>query len=401
MSTPSPQLARRIEGMSGNVIREILKLTQQPDVISFAGGLPSPDSFPVEALQRITAAGFGPTFHSLLQYATTEGYGPLREFLAQWVEDRGIKASPDEICILTGSQQGIDLACKALLNPSDVVLVERPTYLAALQIIRLYEGRAVAVPGDEHGMDPEALKAAIAKERPKLIYLVPTFRNPSGETWSVERRRQIVEIAAEAGVTIIEDDPYGLLRYDGPHLPTVKSFDPGNTVIYLGSFSKIVSPGLRVGYAIAHPSILRPMTIGKQAVDVHTTTYSQWLINEFCRSAELEPHLDRVKKDYKFKRDRMLQAIETHFPPGVRWTRPEGGLFLWVTLPPGASSTALLEESVKQKVAFIPGTPFFTDGSGDNAMRLNFSNSTPEQIDQGISRMGKVLSEWLTTLHNS
>lgn len=381
--------------MSGNAIREILKLTQQPDVISFGGGLPSPDSFPVRSLERIVAGGFGPTFASLMQYATTEGYPPLLEFLATWVKERGIDATPDQICALTGSQQGIELACKALLDPGDAVLVESPTYLAALQVIRLYQGRPVSVACDQEGMSPDALREAIKKERPKLIYVVPTFRNPSGETWSADRRREIAQLAAEAGVPIVEDDPYGLLRYDGEPVPALKAMDPGENVIYLGSFSKIISPGLRVGYAIAPPSLLRPMVIGKQAVDVHTSTLSQWIVSEFCRSAEFTEHIERVRADYRVKRDAMLRALETHFPGGVHWTRPEGGLFLWVTLPEGASTSMLLREALKERVAFIPGTPFFADGSGENTMRLNFSNATLEKIEEGISRIGKVLAQWI------
>lgn len=385
-----------MHGVSGNVIREILKLTQQPDIISFAGGLPSPDSFPVSELERIIEGGFGETFASLLQYATTEGYTPLREFIASWVTDRGIRTNSEQICTLTGSQQGIDLACKAFLNPGDVVLVEKPTYLAALQIIRLYEGRVVPVEGDHHGMLPAALEAAIEKERPKMIYLVPTFRNPSGESWSPERRKMVVQLAAKAGIKIIEDDPYSPLLYDGKPLPAVKSFDPQDTVIYLGSFSKIVSPGLRVGYAIADESLLRPMIIGKQSTDVHTSTYSQWIVDRFCRSDQFDRHIHRVCTDYKMKRDRMIEQMKKHFPSGVHWTLPNGGLFLWVTLPQGYSATALLDVAIDEKVAFIPGTPFFSDGSGDNTMRLNFSNATLEQIDQGVGRLGKVLKEWLT-----
>lgn len=392
MTAANITFARRMEGMSGNVIREILKLTQQPDVISFAGGLPSPDSFPTAAVKRIID-GIGDEYVRLLQYATTEGYPPLREFIAEWVKDRGIQATPDQVAMLTGSQQGIDLACKALLDPGDVVLVERPTYLTALQVIRMYQARAVSVPGDEHGMDPDALAQAIQEHRPKMIYLVPTFRNPSGETWNLERRRMVVDLAARAGVVIVEDDPYGLLRYSGTPVPAVKALDTAGCVIYLGSFSKIVAPGLRVGYAIAEPELLRKLVIGKQTADVHSTNLSQYVVNAFCRSEEFPGHIESIKANYGQKRDHMLQLMKEHFPESATWTRPDGGLFVWVTLPDGISTTRLLERAVEDKVAFIPGTPFFPDGGGDNTMRLNFSNASFEQIDIGIARLGRVIRE--------
>lgn len=392
MTAANISFAQRMEGMSGNVIREILKLTQQPDVISFAGGLPSADSFPTAAVKRIIE-GIGDEFLGLLQYATTEGYPPLREFIADWVKDRGIQATPDQVAMLTGSQQGIDLACKALLDPGDVVLVERPTYLTALQVIGMYQARAVAVPGDEHGMSPDALAQAIREHRPKMIYLVPTFRNPSGETWSPERRQMVAEIAADAGVVIVEDDPYGILRYSGTPVPAVKAFDSAGCVIYLGSFSKIVSPGLRVGYAIASPALLHKLVVGKQTADVHSTNISQYVVNAFCRSEEFAGHIESIKASYGQKRDRMLAAMEEHFPKEATWTRPDGGLFVWVSLPEGISTTSLLEKAVQDKVAFIPGTPFFPDGSGDNTMRLNFSNATFEQIDTGIARLGRVIHQ--------
>ena len=392
MNAASIRFARRMEGMSGNVIREILKLTQQPDIISFAGGLPSADSFPSAEIKRIIDE-VGDEIVSLLQYATTEGYPPLREYIADWVKDRGIQATADQVTLLTGSQQGIDLACKALLDPGETVLVERPTYLTALQVINMYQGRAVAVPGDADGMLPDALVQAIEEHRPKMIYLVPTFRNPSGETWSLERRRMVVDIAAKAGIVIVEDDPYGTLRYSGEPVPSVKAFDTAGCVIYLGSFSKIVSPGLRVGYTIAAPELLRKLVIGKQTSDVHTSNLSQYVVNAFCRSDRFPRHLDSIKTTYGQKRDRMLAAMEEHFPESVEWTRPDGGLFVWVTLPEGVSTTPLLERAVDEKVAFIPGTPFFCDGAGENTMRLNFSNATFEQIDVGIARLGRVIKE--------
>lgn len=393
------RFARRMEGMSGNVIREILKLTQSSDVISFAGGLPSPESFPADALRQVAAETFSGDLTALLQYSTSEGYPPLREFIAAWVKRTGITAQADDVLILTGSQQGIDLACKALLDPGDVVLVEEPTYLAALQILQLYQAKVVPVRGDASGMDMEALDRAIAEHRPKMIYVIPTFRNPSGETWSQERREQLARRAESAGIYVVEDDPYGALRYEGEPLPSVKSFDAAGRVVYLGSFSKIVSPGLRLGFAIAPPRLLRNMVIGKQATDVHTSNLSQRLVYAFAASGGLEPHIERVSAIYKEKRDVMLQAIERSFPKGANWTRPEGGLFIWVQLGGGVSTEKLLPVAVeKERVAFIPGTPFFVDGSGENTMRLNFSNATIADIQEGIARLGRVLERALASV---
>lgn len=392
--TPFP-FAKRMDGLTGNAIREILKLTQSPDVISFAGGLPSADSFPADAIRRISADLMAKDLAGLLQYSTTEGYPPLRAFIAEWVKERGIEASPDEVLLLTGSQQGIDLACRAFLDPGDTVLVERPTYLAALQLFRLYQARVEAVPTDAAGMDIEALERAIVQHRPKLIYLVPTFRNPSGETWSAPRRQAAAALARRYGVIIVEDDPYSSLRYEGSPVPAVAAYAEGGHVIYLGSFSKIVAPGLRVGYAVAHPEILRRLVIGKQAADVHTSNYSQAVVARFCTSGALSGHIEKVCALYRTRRDCMLEAMARHFPAGARWTRPEGGLFVWVTLPEGISTAQKLPEAIEERVAFIPGDPFFHDGTGQNTMRLNFSNASLEQIESGIERLGRVLSRAL------
>jgi len=392
------RFAQRMLGMSGNVIREILKLTQEPDVISFAGGLPSPESFPADALREITERLLRGPLEGLLQYSTSEGFPPLRELIAARSNQAGIKAGPDNVLILTGSQQGIDLAAKALLDPGDVVLVEEPTYLAALQIFQLYQAKIVPVPGDASGMDMAALDEAIAKHNPKIIYVIPTFRNPSGETWSHDRREDLARRAARSGAYVVEDDPYGALRYDGQALPPVKAFDEAGRVVYLGSFSKIISPGLRVGYAVAAPDLLRRMVIGKQATDVHTSNLSQRLVYEFCASGLLEPHLERVRKIYGEKRDAMLAAIERCFPAGAQWTRPQGGLFIWARLADGISTEKLLPIAVeRERVAFIPGSPFYVDGSGANTMRLNFSNASIDGINEGIARLGRVLERALAS----
>lgn len=385
-------MADRMQGMSGNIIREILKLTQKPDIISFAGGLPSPDSFPVEELRQIAGDIFAgdPGF---LQYGTTEGLPELRESLAAWVAEVGIDAHSDQVLILTGSQQGIDLACKALLNPGDTVIVERPTYLAAIQIFKMYGANIVAVPGDERGMDLEALAEAAAAHRAKMVYIISNFQNPSGITWSLEKRQQLAALADELGFIIVEDDPYGRLRYSGSSEPAVSGLNRLKRSLYLGSFSKVVSPGLRIGYAVGPAPLIRAMVIGKQGTDVHSSNLSQRIVLELMRRGILARHIPKICAQYGMKRDVMLSALAEHLPAQVSWTKPAGGLFIWVTLPQKYSVTKLLERAVEEKVAFIPGIPFFLDGSGDNCMRLNFSNASPEQIRTGIARIAKVIAE--------
>jgi 2-aminoadipate transaminase len=389
-------LAKRMENMSGNVIREILKLTQQSQVISFAGGLPSPETFPAEKLADITERIIKDNSkNNVLQYGTTEGYMPLREYIAQWVIERGVKANTEEVIILSGSQQGIDLACTAFLNPGDCMLVERPTYLSVLQILKMHQITPVHLSSDEYGVDPQALKEAIAKYNPRVLYLVPTFRNPSGESIALHRRQEIVEIAKKNNLLIIEDDPYGLLRYSGQAIPVMKGLDDEGNVLYLGSFSKIVSPGLRVGYAVGRPEILRPMVIVKQGADVHTSNLTQCIVSTFCREGNLPSHIESICKLYKVKRDYMLSMLDKYFPKKAVWTHPEGGLFIWVSLPGDIDTNKLLPKAVDKGVAFIPGTPFFADGGGNNCMRLNFSCASKEEIEKGIKSLAEVIAEAL------
>ncbi|HEX6971990.1 MAG TPA: PLP-dependent aminotransferase family protein [Limnochordia bacterium] len=392
--------AARMRGASGNAIREILKLTQQSGVISFAGGMPSPSSFPTAALERLASRILHEEGPRVLQYGITEGDPELRAIVADKLLVRGIRASADDILILTGSQQGIDLLFKALIDPGDLVVVERPTYLAVLQIARAYEAEVVSIPIDEMGIRLDALEALLAKRRPKILYTVPTFQNPSGVSLAADRRRRLAQLAAEHGFVVIEDDPYADLRFEGEPVPAIKASDaaPGH-VVYLGSFSKIISPGLRVGYAVAPPDLYRAMAVGKQGTDVHTSNLSQRLIAAFCRSGELEPHIARIAAECRQKRDRMLAALDEHMPAGSTWTRPGGGLFVWVTLPEGLHATALLAAAVEKSVAFVPGEPFFApDALGEPALaalasrtlRLNFSNATVDDIDTGIARLGAV-----------
>ncbi|MBT9156151.1 MAG: 2-aminoadipate transaminase [Firmicutes bacterium] len=386
------RFARRLRNMQGNVIREILKLTQQPDIISFAGGLPAPDSFPAEELAEI-ARQVLQNDRSILQYGTTEGYGPLREFVADWVKGVGITAKAEDVMITSGSQQGIDLIAKAMLDPGEKVVVESPTYLAAIQILRTYETSFAVVHNDHAGVLVDELEAAIAKEKPKLAYLVPTFQNPTGITLSVARRRAIGEMLGRHEVILIEDDPYGRLNFTGELLPAIKSFDESHQIAYFGSFSKIISPGLRVGFAIAPPPLLRKMVIGKQGTDIHTCNLSQAMVYEFCRRGLLEPHIARVARGYSRKL-KVMQECLALLPEGIKWTEPEGGLFIWGELPPHIDAVKLLELAVREKVAFIPGESFFVEGGGKNTLRLNFSNATEANIRLGFSRLAKALAEY-------
>lgn len=392
---PNYQFATRMQNVSGSVIREILKLTQQPDIISFAGGLPSPDSFPNEELAEIAREVIKGKGSSVLQYGTTEGFDSLRGFVADWVKRRGIEAGPENVLITSGSQQGIDLLAKAFLNPGDAVVVESPTYLAALQIFRTYQASFEVVPTDRHGVIPERAAEVLSRTNAKLFYLVPTFQNPTGVTLSGDRRQEVVRLAEETGTVLIEDDPYGELRYTGEELPAMKSYDRDGHVVYLGSFSKIISPGLRLGFAVAPTEIHQKMTIGKQATDVHSSNLSQAIVYEYCRRGLLPEHIQKIRKEYGAKREAMLAALKANLPPEATWTEPDGGLFLWVTLPDGCSSVELLKEAVQRKVAFIPGESFFAEGGGVNTMRLNFSHASFQDIEVGISRLGAVIKEFL------
>jgi 2-aminoadipate transaminase len=390
--------------MSGSVIRELLKLTEQADVISFAGGLPAPEVFPVaeftDAADRVLH-DFGA---KALQYSPTEGYLPLREMIARHTERFGLHITPDNIMITSGSQQALDLLGKVFINPGDRILVESPTYLGALQAWNAYGAEYVAVPLDEDGMDTDALECAL-RVGPKFIYALPNFQNPAGVTLAMERRRRLVEMADRYGVPIVEDDPYGQLRFEGEHLPALVVLDGcglhngdfcyrGN-VIYLSTFSKILAPGIRLAWVVAPPEVIGKLVQAKQGTDLNTATLNQMVAYEVARGGFLDEHMQLIRRVYRERRDAMLDAMQRHFPHGVHWTRPQGGLFLWVTLPQGMDSTELLRAALKEKVAFVPGASFHPGGGGQNTMRLNFSNATPEKIREGIARLGGVLHDSL------
>ena len=401
MQTPwDHRYAARTQRIGSSAIRELLKLTEQPDIISFGGGLPAPDVFPLdefrEACDRVLRE-HGP---EALQYSTTEGYLPLREQIARHSARYNLLVEPENILLTSGSQQALDLIGKIFINRGDHILVEDPSYLGALQAWNAYGAQYVTVPVDKQGMNTELLEEAL-RAGPKFIYVLPNFQNPTGVTLSLERRRKLVELADRYGVPIIEDDPYGQLRFEGDHLPAVVTLDDqfrnnhgkcyhGN-VIYLSTFSKTLSPGLRLGWVVAPAEVIRKLVQAKQGTDLHTATFNQLVAYEVSRGGFLDQHVKLIRRVYKERRDVMLAAMDRYFPSEVDWTQPEGGLFLWGVIPEYLNSADVLKDAIKHKVAFVPGAPFYPNGGGHNTMRINFSYASPEKIQEGISRLGEVL----------
>jgi 2-aminoadipate transaminase len=388
--------ARRAEGMRASDIREILKVTAQPEVISLAGGLPAPELFPIDEYRRAFEWVLEADGASALQYGPSEGYRPLREFLAQRLTRFGMSCTADDVLITNGSQQALDLIGKLFLDPGDQVMLERPTYLGALQAFNQYQPRYAVVGMDEDGMCVDDVERVLAREpRIKFIYAIPNFQNPTGRSMSLERRRRLVELASQYGVPIVEDDPYGELRYEGEHLPTLKSLDTTGSVIYLGTFSKILAPGLRLGWIVAAPEALEVFLHGKQPTDLHTGMVQQMATYEVCKNGFVDSQVERIKAFYKERRDVMLRALEEHFPSSAHFTRPAGGLFVWAELPESVDTRELLVDAVKDKVAFVPGQGFHPDNTGTNTMRLNFSNVPPDQLREGVRRLGHAINQRL------
>ena len=381
--------SRRMSRAKPSAIREILKVTERTDVLSFAGGLPAPEAFPVEAIARahaqVLASAAAP---AALQYGPTEGFGPLRAWIAGRMAGRGIRCRPEQVLITAGSQQGIDLVGKALLDEGDTVVVENPSYLAALQAFESYEARFEVVGSDDDGMRVDELERLLSRSRPKLIYLVPNFQNPRGTTLSLERRERLAELAAEHHVPVLEDDPYGELRYRGEKLPAVAAIDPAAPVIYLSSFSKTLAPGLRLGWVVADEKTIRMLTVAKQAADLHSGSLAQHATARLLETFDYDAHLRTICALYGARCEVMLAAIERSFPRGATWTRPEGGLFVWAQLPGGLDTGALLPAAMEERVAFVPGAPFFAAAPDRSTLRLNFSNRPPELIAEGIARLG-------------
>lgn len=406
MATPwYNRYALRTEGMGSSVIRELLKLTEQPDVISFAGGLPAPEMFPVEEFKQASDKVLAEFGAKALQYGATEGYFPLRSLIVQQMARYGIHAKEDNVLLTSGSQQALDMIGRLLINPGDKVLTESPTYLGALQAWSAYQARYVTVPIDQDGMRTELLEEAL-RSGPKFMYILPNFQNPGGVTLALERRMKLVQMADHYGIPLVEDDPYGQLRYSGEHLPPLVVLDhehlesrasdghgyfEGN-VIYTSTFSKTLAPGLRLGWIVAPVEVIKRCVQAKQGMDLHTSSFVQMVAYEVAKDGFLEQHVRRIRQVYAHRRDVMLAAMERYFPEEVQWTRPAGGLFLWAWMPEGMDAAALLKVAVDtQRVAFVPGHAFYPDGQGKNTMRLNFSNAAPEMIEEGIRRLGAVL----------
>jgi len=395
----SQRYALRTQRMQSSIIRELLKLTEKPDLISFAGGLPAPEVFPIEQFKVATQRVLADAGWRSLQYSATEGFGKLREMIARHMGRYGIEVKSENILITSGSQQALDLIGRVFLNPGDRIVVERPTYLGALQSWNAYQAEYQGIPMDDDGMRIDALEMAL-RSGPKFVYALPNFQNPSGVTLCLSRRRQLVKMADEWGVPIVEDDPYGQLRFEGDHLPSLAVLDAesrdgkqytGN-VIYLSTFSKTLAPGIRLGWIVAPVEVISKLVQSKQGSDLHSSTFIQMVAYEVARGGFLDRHVKHIRSVYRVRRDAILAALRRHMPPGVRWTKPEGGLFIWVTVPEGIDTWELLHEAVEHNVAFVPGAAFYDDGSGKNTMRLNFSNATPQQIEEGIERLGQVLA---------
>jgi 2-aminoadipate transaminase len=392
--------ADRTEGMRASDIREILKVTAQPDVISLAGGLPAPELFPIDEYRRAFEWVLESDGAVALQYGPSEGYRPLRTLLAERLSGFGMPATPDDVLVTNGSQQALDLMGKIFLNPGDTVLVEKPTYLGALQAFNQYQATYAVVPMDEDGMRVDEVERTLSSQRTtgqriKFIYALPNFQNPTGRTMSLERRQRLVELANHFGVPIVEDDPYGELRYEGQALPTLKALDRHDSVIYLGTFSKILAPGFRLGWILASPQVQETLLHGKQPSDLHTGMAQQMATYQVAKDGFVDAHVTRIKDFYRERRDVMLRAIEEHFPADARYTRPAGGLFVWAELPPHIDTRELLLDAIQEKVAFVPGQGFHPDFSGTNTMRLNFSNVPPDQLREGIRRLGLAIERRL------
>lgn len=394
------RFALRTDQMGSSAIRELLKLTGLPDVISFAGGLPASELFPIEKFKEAADIVLTEMGGRALQYGTTEGYQPLREMIAKNASKYGIQISADNVMITSGSQQALDLLGRIFINRGDRVLVESPTYLGAIQAWNAYGVKYVTIPFDDDGMQTDLLESRL-RTGLKFIYVLPNFQNPTGVTLSRERRKALVEMANSYGVPIVEDDPYGQLRYEGEHLPPVVVIDDeirakevpiySGNVIYTSTFSKILAPGLRLAWVVAPEEVIKKLVQAKQGCDLHTSTFNQYIAYEVAKSDWMKTHIREIRKTYKERRDVMISALEKFMPDGVHWTHPSGGLFLWATLPDSINTGSIFKLAVDAKVAFVPGGPFHPRGGGENTMRLNFSNSTPELIMEGIKRLAKVI----------
>ena len=397
MNDAPVKFASRMAEAKASEIREILKVTQNPQVISFAGGLPAPELFPVDAVKKADAAVLDEDGMKALQYTTTEGYDPLRTWIADRLNGKnGTSFDKDNILITHGSQQALDLAGKVFLDEGDVVLCESPTYLAAITAFRSYGCRFVDIPTDDEGMIISDLRKAIEENgNVKLIYVIPNFQNPTGKTWSVERRRELAEVSAANSIAVIEDDPYGEIRFEGKDVPSLMKFDGSGNVMATGTFSKIFCPGFRIGWIAGDKGIIRKFVLVKQGVDLQCNTFAQMSISKFLEQNDIDEHIAKIKETYRKRRDVAVVTMRKEFPENVKFTEPEGGLFAWIELPSGVNSRNVLEKCLERNVAFVPGGPFFPNGGHENTLRINFSNMPEERIVKGLRIMADVIREFL------
>ncbi len=391
-------ISDKMLGVKASAIREIFKVAGQPDVISFAGGLPAPESFPVDAIKAICNDILDNEPITALQYGISEGYAPLKKLvLDRMKKNENIGTEEDDIIIVSGSQQGADLTAKVLLNEGDGVICEEPSFIGCLNTFRTYNAKLYGVPMNEDGMDLNVLEETLKNNKNiKLIYTIPTFQNPSGITSSLEVRKGILRLAQRYNVMILEDNPYGELRFSGDKLPTLKSMDTTGNVIYLGSFSKVFSPGLRLAYLILNKGVMEKFVVGKQATDVHTNVFSQMIVARYLEQYDIDASIEKSREIYKHRCGLMLSCMDRYFPDKVTYTRPDGGIFIWVTMPKGTDSGALMLEAVERKVAFVPGSAFMTDvDAPSHCFRLNYSTMSDEKIEKGIKILGDLLTERL------
>jgi 2-aminoadipate transaminase len=375
-------------------VREILKVTESPEIISFGGGLPNPQSFPVAAISKAVNQLLAENGSDALQYSTTEGYGPLREYIAQRYSSQGLNVTADEILITNGSQQCLDLVGKVFVDKDDKILLEKPTYLAAIQAFSLYEPEFKSVPLQKDGVDLDALEDILSNENIKLFYAVTSFQNPTGITYSKRKRKELAKLLKKYETVFIEDNPYGEIRFMGNFIPPVKSCL--NEGILFGSFSKIVSPGMRLGWIVAPAEVMDKLIIAKQASDLHSNYFTQRVVYQYLKTNPVDEHIQKIRNLYKNQRNLMIRMMEKYFPPEVEYTQPEGGMFLWVTLPLGTSSMELFDMAIEENVAFVPGQAFYADESGENTLRLNFTNSDNKSIEEGIKRLGMAIEKLLS-----
>ncbi len=385
----------RMLPLTGSATREILKFLSRPEIISFAGGFPATQCIPSKDIEKIAADILREQSVKVLQYGSTEGFPELREQILEYVKDVGVTGTLDQTLVISGGQQGLDLMSKAFLNKGDVILVENPTYLTALQIFATYEAKIVGVESTPEGLDPEDLKAKIKQYNPKLLYIVPTFSNPTGKTYTIENRKQIAEITAKNNVVVIEDDPYSRLRFSGEAVPAMKQYDVGENIVYLTSFSKVCAPGLRVGAAIGNKDIIRKMAIGKQGADVSTSNLSQLIVYEYLKRGYLKPNIEKSKPIYRERRDAMIDAIRKYMPEEYEYNVPDGGLFIWGKINADINMVDMLMKAIENNVAYIHGSVFYADGGHLNTFRLNFSNADAEKIDRGIKALAMTIKNEL------